>query len=1379
VRPAGSENYVVDSSTFTTNNGYSTEYPWHRERLIEDCIEIVDAAIDFDDFTDAGAMNTANYCEGPMTVNRSSDLAGDPFDHQTRFPEQFATGDKQMDILTGAGILSGIVLLPPGAPGSAGSNVEGQGFPNIGPDFWPIHTEDGLGDEKYEDANLPRSPDGEDAQLSLHLFSHDLVLSLPMQPEAENFLTATVVNCPMAGFDAEAEAGLVHPSPPFKQFSCTEWVQPVDLRTVLTPGVPATVTLPPAELVRDDSYYYIENEAREGERLYLWSAGTGFDEPDHPGSGGMPEEGVLILHADPGANPEATPVQQNFPPFSYTVVQADGLDELGAGRLDNFFCEDVADAGDVWPGSTESTTFTCDTLPASLWNSGVACTGLEISNVVLDGHGGAMVTMTWMPQEIPSLAFVDPPGGVTVPLPGNTIIYDVRADVTDLFGGTWLRFFYVPDGAPFEIKTDGSNFIGMAQKLLPGRTELSVEWNIADVNDGRYRVFAELIPGESADGPERPHSEPRAGRNNVGQSTLKNLKVDTGEVRAFGTSGTWGTDAVTGKTTFEATDDSGDPVIFDTVEVGDQLTVRDAGAHESLLRVVDDVVAGNTRLVLQEFVPGSFDVSSWLVVRGTSGARFETWTVTLAKLGSRVQTWEIFSTLTQPPPDTKAGEENPWEVLEIAVDPTTNEGSGDYESAGGEVAFTLDVTGMPFKTGDTWSFTTTGITPLSKTVMIEDAQINEAPTAVIFASPLSGPPPLKVAFDGRGSFDPNGAALEYLWDFGDSSAPAAGVAQEHIYTQARTFTAKLTVTNPTGLFGEASVDIVVTNNSPKARLAAAPLSGPDGLKVTFDASQSSDPESEADELVYQWNFGDGDSGNAGADPGILITTTHFYAVDEAYPCTRENAILTFLNAQIGVGDLAEALKGVSCYTAILTVSDHGEKSDTAEVDIEVGNNLPVHGITATPTRGPAPLEVVFNAIGSFDPDPADQLWVLWDWTGDGSAVEGPYPLIGRPGTTDGSVSHEYTSTGDYTATAKVFDSKGGYSKWSGEISVSDETVGESEPKAEMRVLTPQPLVVDVPFAVDAYGSFDRPLGNTLVQYRWDWGDGSEEAIGYLATHMYGKTGRYWIELQVFDGENPPNAGRVRREVSVVKDPAPLPGDNTPPTALFVVRPDVGGVGETFNFDAGSSTDSDGDKLSYVWDFGDRTSGVGETISHEYTVPGTYTVRLTVRDTHGASSTARPQTVLVTPYISNRPPVAWIGMGQRSGTAPFFIRFDGTNSYDPDDPDGDEVDLTFEWYVNDEVVGTDPVLVYTFTIAGEYPVQLKVSDGQDVGVSEVQTVVVSPSGTTPGETEPERPVSGGGGGGSSGGFCGLGMVTALAGSLLGLFVMMATRRRFPL
>jgi Zn-dependent metalloprotease len=85
----------------------------------------------------------------------------------------------------------------------------------------------------------------------------------------------------------------------------------------------------------------------------------------------------------------------------------------------------------------------------------------------------------------------------------------------------------------------------------------------------------------------------------------------------------------------------------------------------------------------------------------------------------------------------------------------------------------------------------------------------------------------------------------------------------------------------------------------------------------------------------------------------------------------------------------------------------------------------------------------------------------------------------------------------------------------------------------------------------------------------------------------------------------------------------------PPTAAFVVEPASGEAPLTVTVDASGSTDAEG-IASYRWDFGDGTEADGVTASHTYTDPGTYTVRLTVTDTGGATATAEASVVVQPP-----------------------------------------------------------------------------------------------------------------------------------------------------
>lgn len=114
------------------------------------------------------------------------------------------------------------------------------------------------------------------------------------------------------------------------------------------------------------------------------------------------------------------------------------------------------------------------------------------------------------------------------------------------------------------------------------------------------------------------------------------------------------------------------------------------------------------------------------------------------------------------------------------------------------------------------------------------------PVAVASATPLSGNAPLLVSFSSSGSRDPDGGALTYDWDFGDGSPHDFSTNPSHTYA-AGTYTARLTVTDPSGSSDQATVSItanqpVVAPSLHVANIAMATRTGRKGVRATATVS---------------------------------------------------------------------------------------------------------------------------------------------------------------------------------------------------------------------------------------------------------------------------------------------------------------------------------------------------------------------------------------------------------------------------------------------------------------------------------------------------------------------------------------------------------------
>ena len=261
--------------------------------------------------------------------------------------------------------------------------------------------------------------------------------------------------------------------------------------------------------------------------------------------------------------------------------------------------------------------------------------------------------------------------------------------------------------------------------------------------------------------------------------------------------------------------------------------------------------------------------------------------------------------------------------------------------------------------------------------------LNIPPTADAGPS-ISGDEDQVLQFAGTATHGGPGA-LTYGWDFGDGYG-SSSLVTTHAYTSGGAYTATLTVTDESGDSALDTTTVEVANVAPVAAFTVDHTTD-EGEVITFDASSTTDTETDLPLLTYSWTFGDGATAS-----GVMVA--HAYA-DE--------------------GD----------YTATLTVRDNDGATSTTSMAFGIQNIAPTVSISSV--AGPStPIltgDTVSCAGSATDPGANDVLTITWDF-GDGSSGTGL------------TAAHVYTASGTYTVKLTVTDGDGGTGTASTSITVS-------------------------------------------------------------------------------------------------------------------------------------------------------------------------------------------------------------------------------------------------------------------------------------------------------------------------------------------------------
>ncbi|HEU4489552.1 MAG TPA: ThuA domain-containing protein, partial [Jiangellales bacterium] len=144
-----------------------------------------------------------------------------------------------------------------------------------------------------------------------------------------------------------------------------------------------------------------------------------------------------------------------------------------------------------------------------------------------------------------------------------------------------------------------------------------------------------------------------------------------------------------------------------------------------------------------------------------------------------------------------------------------------------------------------------------------------APIAVLSASVTSGPVPLTVQFSSEGTRDPDpGDSISYEWDFdGNGTVDSIDPNPSFTYTTPGQFTARLTVTDSSGMTGVANTVITAGNTAPEITVTVPANGGTfafgETVPFTVTGSDAEDGPIDCSRLEVTWVLGHDTHGHAG------------------------------------------------------------------------------------------------------------------------------------------------------------------------------------------------------------------------------------------------------------------------------------------------------------------------------------------------------------------------------------------------------------------------------------------------------------------------------------------------------------------------------------
>lgn len=434
--PAGFNNYTLGRGLSGGDGDGQAEdegYPFNRGRFFEDVIESLDEFLDYDKFSER---------------------------------------DNIVDYL--------VPTLGPGEPG-------GFGGPS-GLWVYPLT----LDSPQYFGVNGFPHNDALGGGLIAHEMSHDKWGTQDLYDY--DVWNGIQESFPIGAFDRMATGGwtktpvskiiVSHPDGPFAEAR--------DLRDFLIPGEEQTVEMLPVDYEENEKNYFWFGRGKDlgysiGNEGFFFYYDSGVSDYT------MGHTGIQIVHQDGGVNAEGSFLQQRQGShFKFEIVEADASGKMRDG-FSNGDVNSVFNDKQMQGRTTFKTTFNMEEFPKSAWWDGDD-SGIEIIDIDVptqpDEFTPTKVTFLWKNQLVPTLSFIDPPGGASV---GSD--YSLKIDAWDRYGESKIHMYIDYDDEGYDgIPADGWGEPTSLDKAISGEIKFSKAVSLANVPDGGAYFYGFIDP---------------------------------------------------------------------------------------------------------------------------------------------------------------------------------------------------------------------------------------------------------------------------------------------------------------------------------------------------------------------------------------------------------------------------------------------------------------------------------------------------------------------------------------------------------------------------------------------------------------------------------------------------------------------------------------------------------------------------------------------------------------------------------------------------------------------------------------------------------------------------------------------------------------------